>query len=258
MSNKKHVAVNAARPPAKTPETSPASFIEAIERAALNPDVDIDKMERLLQMSERMVAKQAEAAFNSAMSAAQAEMGRIAADAENRQTSSRYASYAALDRVVRPIYTKHGFALTFDTGETSEDSVQILCRVVHSAGHSQAYQINMPCDGKGAKGSAVMTKTHAMGSATQYGMRYLLKLIFNLAIGNDDDGNAAAAEIEYITDEQVLDLEAMIDEVGADRGKFMAWLSSALKADALEEISTAAYKDVVRMLEIKRKQPGDK
>jgi hypothetical protein len=36
-----------------------------------------------------------------------------------------------------------------------------------------------------------MTKTHAMGSGVSYGMRYLLRMIFNLAIDYDDDGNAA-------------------------------------------------------------------
>jgi hypothetical protein len=52
----------------------------------------------------------------------------------------------------------------------------------------------MPADGKGARGNDVMTKTHAAGSAMSYGMRYLLKLIFNVAVGVDldDDGNGAS------------------------------------------------------------------
>ena len=51
----------------------------------------------------------------------------------------------------------------------------------------------MPADGKGAKGGEVMTKTHAMGAATAYGMRYLLKMIWNVAVGEDDtDGNSGS------------------------------------------------------------------
>jgi hypothetical protein len=53
----------------------------------------------------------------------------------------------------------------------------------------------MPVDGKGARGGDVMTKTHAMGSGISYGMRYLLRMIFNLAIDQDDDGNAAGGLI---------------------------------------------------------------
>jgi hypothetical protein len=52
----------------------------------------------------------------------------------------------------------------------------------------------MPSDGKGAKGGDVMTKTHATGAAESYGMRYLLKMIFNIAIGEEDnDGNKFSA-----------------------------------------------------------------
>jgi hypothetical protein len=48
----------------------------------------------------------------------------------------------------------------------------------------------MPSDGKGAKGGDVMTKTHATGAAMSYGARYLLKFIFNIAVGEEDsDGN---------------------------------------------------------------------
>jgi hypothetical protein len=68
--------------------------------------------------------------------------------------------------------------------------MRVLCHVSHSAGHERTYQIDMPADGKGAKGGDVMTKTHAAGAAASYGMRYLLKMIFNLAVGEDDtDGN---------------------------------------------------------------------
>jgi hypothetical protein len=49
----------------------------------------------------------------------------------------------------------------------------------------------MPADGKGARGNDVMTKTHATGAAITYGKRYLLGMIFNLAVTRDDDGNGA-------------------------------------------------------------------
>ena len=57
-------------PVAVQPETS--ALISMIERAARDPSVDIDKMERLLQMHERVEAKQRESAFNTAMAAVQA------------------------------------------------------------------------------------------------------------------------------------------------------------------------------------------
>ena len=161
------------------------------ERLARDPQVDVDKLERLMQLHERMKAQAAKEQFNVAMSVAQQTMRPIAADAANPQTHSKYASYAALDKALRPIYTEHGFALSFDTGEPPrEDMVRMLCYVSHSAGHERTYHADMPADGKGAKGGDVMTKTHATGAAMSYGMRYLLKMIFNVAVGEDDvDGN---------------------------------------------------------------------
>lgn len=165
---------------------------------ALNNNAAIDVIERLAALQEKAQARDAEMQFNQAMNAAQAELRRVAPDLENPQTHSAYASYAALDRALRPIYIKHGFSLSFDAGEAPADTVRVLCYVSHAAGHTRKYQSPpMPADGKGAKGGDVMTKTHATGAAMSYGMRYLLKYIFNVAIGQDDtDGNVGIDDIQ--------------------------------------------------------------
>ncbi len=172
-----------------------ATIMQVVLRAASDPQCDIEKMERLMAMHERMQAKAAETEFNAALSRVQGEMGRIAADATNRQTSSQYATYGKLDSSLRPKYTKEGFSLSFGTEPASEGMVGMVCFVSHIGGHTREYRAHVPSDGKGAKGGDVMTKTHAFGSGTSYGMRYLLKMIFNVAIGEeDDDGNGATGE----------------------------------------------------------------
>lgn len=168
------------------------AFLLMLEKAASNPEIDVDKLSKMLDMKERVLAKQAETDFNSALNAAQAEMGRIEADAKNSQTHSAYASYAALDKALRPIYTNHGFALSFGTAEgAAQDYVRVVCDVSHRGGFTKRYTMDIPADGKGAKGGDVMTKVHAAGAAMSYGQRYLLKSIFNVAVGaDDDDGNS--------------------------------------------------------------------
>lgn len=172
------------------------SLVQVIERAVLNPDIDVDKMERLLAMHERISAKQAEGEFNVAMGRAQGLMRPISADMTNSHTKSKYVSYVKMDLAIRKIYTQEGFSLSFDSGDGApENHVRVLCYVGHSGGFTRTYKVDMPADGKGAKGNDVMTKTHAAGSAFTYGQRYLLKLIFNVAVGeDDDDGNAAGAD----------------------------------------------------------------
>jgi len=232
------------------PVGTSAAIVEIIGRAARDPAVDIDKMERLLSMHERLQDRQAEAAFNSALNACQAAVGRVRADAENPQTRSLYATYAKLDRVLRPIYTANGFSLSFDEGDSPKpEHVRVLCHVSHSKGHTRTYHKDMPADGKGAKGGDVMTKTHASGAAQSYGMRYLLKGIFNIAIGEDDnDGNEVGSR-EVITEKQVADLKAMLTEVGANKANFLKYIN----ADSLESILAVNFESVVKTIEAKRR-----
>jgi hypothetical protein len=224
----------------------PESLLAVIARAASDPTVDIEKMDRLLQMQERLEMRGAEADFNEAMTAAQLKMGRIKTNKENSQTHSRYADYAALDRVLRPIYTEHGFALSFTTDEGAPpETVRVLCHVSRGK-FTRTYRVDMPADGKGAKGNDVMTKTHATGAAMTYGMRYLLKMIFNVAIGEDDtDGNMPG---DAITQEQADEIKKLIDdlafEVDGPGADYPAWLKVFLdhmKVAAVEEIPAKNY-----------------
>jgi hypothetical protein len=175
-----------------TVHTAPATMLEVIARAARDPAVDVDKLEKLLAMRERVEAADAKKAYAAAMTKAQASMERISTDALNTHTKSRYATYAKLDKELRPIYIKNGFSLSFGTADCSKpEYVRVTCDVAHKGGHTETKFIDIPADGKGARGNdGVMTKTQAVGSGASYGMRYLLKMIFNVAIGeDDDDGN---------------------------------------------------------------------
>src|SRR4030067_597850 len=100
----------------KTPAVNGTDQLLAIiERVACDPAADIAKMRELLELRVSLHAAETKRQFGIAMSAAQEEMEPVRSDCHNKQTHSNYASYPALDRALRPIYTKHGFALTFDT-----------------------------------------------------------------------------------------------------------------------------------------------
>lgn len=158
---------------------------------ALSSGAAIDVIERLTALREKELARAAESEFSAALARIQAEIRRVAADLQNPQTSSRYASYAAIDRIVRPIYTREGMSLSFShTDSPKAEHVRVLC-FASLGSYTRTYQIDMPTDGKGAKGGDVMSKTHAMAAADSYAKRYLIKDVFNIAIGEEDvDGNA--------------------------------------------------------------------
>src|SRR6185369_4613440 len=165
------------------------SMLAVIDRAARDPNVDVAKMERLLALAEQIHAREAKALYDQAMNAAQGEMRPISRDCHNPQTRSRYASYEAIDNAIRPIYATHGFAMSFGSKAApgGADRVMVTCRISHRGGHAEYVEVEMPADGKGAKGGDVMTKTHAVGSALSYGKRYLVNLIWNLSFGESDD-----------------------------------------------------------------------
>jgi len=178
----------AALPANLAPEA--AAFLSMIERASRDPAVDIAKMEKLLELRNQERAYNARMEFDAAMADAQAEMDPVRKNAPSDK--GKYASYDALDNAIRDIYSKHGFAISYNTAESRiAEHVIVLARASHRGGHREEYRLDMPADGKGARGNDVMTKTHATGSAFTYGKRYLLAGIFNIAVTNDDDGKGA-------------------------------------------------------------------
>lgn len=230
-------------------QSGSAAIISMIERAARDPSVDVEKLKELIAIKREFMAIETEQAFNASMALAQSEMRRVETDSNNPQTKSKYASYAALDRALRPIYTKHGFSLSFNTEPGAPaGEVRFVC-FASAHGHTRKYQADLPADGKGAKGGDVMTKMHAVGSAMTYGQRYLLKMIFNVAIGKDDDGNAAGGgqEIPVITPEQDDEIKRLINarsDPAAALDKFLR----VMRVESTADVPASDYERAVFLL----------
>lgn len=183
---------------AVTKQTEPvefgASLLEVISKAARDPAVDIDKMERLLQMQERVEARQAEVAFADAFAAMQPELPIITMNGQivhKGQVISDFSDWPNINKVVTPILAKHGFSLSFKPAE-SEHKTAIMAILRHRMGHQDSATLELPTDTSGAKNAV-----QAVGSSLTYGKRYTGVLILNLTIeGEDDDGSAAAPKIQ--------------------------------------------------------------
>lgn len=240
-----------AHEPTPLPEATDA-FVQMVERAAANPAVDVDKLERLLAMKERVEARAAEQAFNAAMTAAQAEMQPIVRDAKNDDNKARYARLETVIGAINPIITRHGFSMSFGSEQSPIDKhYRVTCIVAHSAGHSRPYHADIPADMTGLKGSVNKTATHAFGSTMSYGRRYLTLLIFNIALTNeDDDGNAAGGST--VTEEQVETLREKIIEYDADLPKFLGHL----KVERLEDLPARNFGRAVTALDAWAKKAG--
>lgn len=225
--------------------TDGGALMEVITRAARDPATDVDKLERLMSLYERITSKQAEQAFNEAMKAAQAEMPRIHKNKKNDHTKSTYADLDAVIKTIAPIYTKHGFALSFGTGDGApQNYYRVTCHVSHAAGFSRDYHADIPADTKGAKGGDTKTEMHGFGSSMSYGRRYLTLLIFNIATTDDNDGNSTGT----ISDEQIAVIDKLLTETKANVSKFCAFM----KVDAIYEIPAKHFNKARVALEARR------
>lgn len=257
------VAVHKAAVPAP-----PVTFIEFLDRASRNPKFDAAKFQIVMAAKERQDARAAEAEFDNRMAEVQRELAPIRADMQNPQTKSNYASDVAIDAKIRPIYSKHGFALSFGTGDNPPaDHVRVTCRV-SCAGHHRTEHFDIPVVTTGPKGNDVMTKVHATGSAGTYGRRYLLMLIFNLMVVKkkgaqteplaDDDGNAASGVMEsgFISESQTHEINLLMTETKSKTDLFLTMLSEIgkVKIDKVSDIPASLYQTAMAKLKLKKER----
>jgi hypothetical protein len=220
------------------PISDSAALMSAVARAAADPAVDVEKMERLFAMHERMATRQAEQDYADAMTQAQRAMPTIGKDRHNTQTNSWYSTLDKINQQIAPIYTEHGFSLSFDTQDsTLTDHVRVVCRVLHKGGCTKEYHYDTPLDSAGIAGKVNKTPTHARGSAITYGRRYLTLMIFNLATGEDDDGNAASGSADMAADwYAAIESAASMDDLHTLAGELK---SAKLTGSALRNVRAA-------------------
>ncbi|MBR2691802.1 MAG: ERF family protein [Aquamicrobium sp.] len=191
-----------------------ANFLSVVARAAADPTIDVTKMQALLAMQKEILSAQAEASFNAAMNACQKEMPQVVKNKKGE--NNKYATLEQVDATVRPIYAKHGFSLSFGSKPLADGIVTVTCRLSHCAegaiiGHSVDYELSGAIDTSGPQGKATKTGIQGMGSTTSYLRRYLLCMIFNIAVKDEDNDGARA---RFITPAQVEAIEAALGGQG--------------------------------------------
>jgi hypothetical protein len=230
-----------------------------IERVSIDPNMDIEKLERLLDLKERYDQKEAQLAFDEAMARVQSRILPVLADADNTQTKSRYAKLTTIVSALSPIYTDEGFSVSFGTENCGSEKLteqgwfRYTADLNHSAGFSKHYHIDLPLDTVGPQGAVNKTKIHGAKSAITYARTILMGLIFNFttSLDVDDDGNGAGDQ--YITEEQLITIQEhieSIDDWNKDKNsKFLNWLN----VDELEFIRSERFGAAVNFLKRKAK-----
>jgi hypothetical protein len=228
---------------------TPASMLQVIARATTDPRVDVQKMEALLRMQEKLVANQARADFNEAMSRLQLKLPRIpklgVVDRGPGKGRFPYGRWEDIDRLVRPLMNEEGFSLSFDTKARDDGWIIVTGTLRHRAGHFETSSIGpLPPDTSGNKNPA-----QAMGSSAAYGKRYTSSNLLNLTFeGADDDGEAGGATL--IDEASVKALSDLLSETDSNVSRFL----EAVGVVELSEIQAKDFSRAVNLLMAKKRK----
>lgn len=238
------------------PASETVALLGLIERAAADPGVDLDRMERMYAMYERASARSAKSAYLDALMAAKAKLPRIiragAASYEDKKTgeAKKAFSYAKWEDVVgqiEPILAAHNLVLTFATDQQSGDRVAITGILSHRDGHSERAQMALGCDASGGKNNA-----QGWGSAISYGKRYTAFALLNLVGHDDKDTDGAPPPAD--TTKPLADLKALVVEHKADVGRICEHFS----VESLDDLSGPQIAKVITGLKARHAQGASK
>jgi hypothetical protein len=250
----------AAQPPPARPTDSPSMVLALIERLALDPQADVAKLERMIEMYDGLKAKEAELAYNAAKGRVLKKLSGVKIvknrsvlneiDNAKPQTGTsgvfKYAPLEEIDKHLRPLLAEENMDLAFSDEPREGGSILIRGRLKHlPGGYYEDSFMPAPADTTGGK-----SKVQAVGSTNSYLRRYVACNIFNIVVvGDDDDGGGGT-----IDEAQSRTILALIKKakVGPKFLKYMKAQSveeaGSLKA-AVATIAARDYRKAVSTLE---------
>lgn len=166
-----------------TQQTTPLELISQ----AINANLDIDKLERLLAMKERWDKEQARKGFFEALVEFQDECPELRktkkvsfATSKGNTTEYHYAPLADIDRQIKPVLKKCGFTKRWEITDVN-GKAKVKCLITHTNGHTEFTEMEAPNDTSGSK-----NEIQAKGSAIEYMKRYTLIGALGLTTADSD------------------------------------------------------------------------
>jgi hypothetical protein len=223
------------------------TVMEVIQALAVDERVSVEKLAGLMQLQERVEARNAEKEFNIDLAAAMAEMPTIRKDGIKGmgagKTGIPYATYEHIDKIIRPIEKRHGFCRIFTTAPLEKPGSLMTCMLLHKGGHSiSSTRFHPPDPGPGRTG------IQEIGSADSYARRYLTLAIWNIVtVGSDDDGDGT----DLVNEQQLSTITDMVNACELNGAALSAFLKFA-NAPSIDKIKWRDYERVIQALRQKQ------
>ena len=222
-------------------------FLAMMERLAMS-NVDVVKIEKMMDLHERMLNRNAKSAFASDYVKMKPHLPTVARTKNNTQTKSKYAPLETINEAVDPILEQYGFGTATKILAQTADSVTVKAELWHRDGHVEETTITMPLDKAGIQGTVNKTGPHATASSVTYAKRVAICALLNISTGDDLDGNRQ--EDDGIIDiEQAAILDNLLRETASDRAAFLTYF----KTEDVRNLKAKDYKNAFAMLNKKKK-----
>ena len=161
---------------------------------AVSSNVDIEKLERLLDLQTKWEQKEAKKAFTKAMTRFQSQCPTIKKSKQGH--NYKYAPMCDVMEQVKGLEGDCGLSHRFEQ-ESKGDEISITCIVSHIDGHSESLKLEALADKTGSKNAV-----QAIGSTIAYLQRYSFLGSFGIATADEDmDGRipSVAQEKQSVT-----------------------------------------------------------
>lgn len=216
---------------------------------AITAGIPVESIRELVKLSNEQADRAAAQEFNAALASFQAECPPIAKSSKASITTKsgvKYSyQYAELDQIathIRPYLKPRGLSYGWDSS-IDKNVLTCVCTLRHTNGHSVKASFTCPVDA-----AAHMSEQQKAAAALSYARRQSLVQVLGLTTCDPDtDGSAGASDT--ITDSQEADLEALMQEVHADRLRFLKYM----EVESLGEIRAVDFASAVAALEAKRR-----
>jgi hypothetical protein len=177
---------------------TPDSSMEKLITHAIDKNIGVETMEKLLAMRRELKAEWARERYHEALSDFQAECPIIEKKTVvmNKGGVTERYRYASLEDIlsqVKGLLREHGF--NYKTDATVEGTfVTATCVATHKFGHSESSSFAVPIDK-----DAFMNEPQKFASALTFSKRYAFKNAFGIQTGDaDDDARAARGHTEEV------------------------------------------------------------
>lgn len=221
----------------KTEQLNPTQLLAL----AVDKDLDIDKLSRLMDLQKSWEADKARKSFFEAMTRFQSEVPdlRKSKAVSFKEVKYNYAPLSDITRQIKDTCKDCGLSYRWEIQDTKEE-IKVTCLITHVDGHTERTTMTASPDDSGSK-----NKIQARGSAIEYLKRYSLIGALGLST-SDSDIDGAQPEISLdILHKQYIEHYNQLIQIDSS---YTRWHPDNFKSEKTQKLYLKAISEIRKKL----------